>query len=116
MLILIVLTSTSIVGQSTVDVSTDSDMTFELKDDTLYSITGQKIFVGQQLAIGNPSGINGNFRSIISKKAAIVPSIWGQDKRYDNSIENYVDSKKNREKLLKFLNTTSQCFNVISHI
>jgi hypothetical protein len=78
-------------------------MRFELKDDTLYSSTGLKIFVGQKLIIGNASGEEGQYRSIISNKAAIVPSIWGQDKRYENAIENYVDSKKNKEKLRKFL-------------
>jgi len=74
-----------------------------LRSDTLYIAEGQKIFVGQQLTVGEPSGANGHFRSVISKKAAIVPSIWGQDKRFENAIENYVDSKKNKEKLRLFL-------------
>ena len=82
---------------------TKDEMTFELKNDTLYSSTGLKLFVGQKLIIGNASGEGGQFRSIISSKAAIVPSIWGQDKRFENAIENYVDSKKNKERLKKFL-------------
>jgi len=55
------------------------------------------------LIIGNASGEAGHYRAIISKKAAIVPSIWGQDKRYENAIENYVDTKKSKEKLKKSL-------------
>jgi hypothetical protein len=60
-------------------------------------------FVGQKLIIGNGSGEGGQYRSIISKKAAIVPSVWGQDKRYENAVENYVDSRKSKEKLRKIL-------------
>ena len=74
-------------------------MTLELKNDTLFSNTGLKFFVGQKLIIGNASGEAGQYRSIISRKAAIVPSIWGQDRRFENAIENYVDSKKNKEKV-----------------
>ncbi len=74
-------------------------MTLELKNDTLFSNTGLKIIIGQKLVIGNASSGTGHYRSIISKKAAIVPSIWGQDKGFENAIENYVDSKKNKEKL-----------------
>ena len=107
LLSLAVLTVTNICGQTKEDNLISDNMTFELKGDTLYSTTGLKLFVGQQLTIGEPSGIDGHFRSIISKKAAIVPSIWGQDRRYENAIENYVDSKKNKEKLRKFLTTAS---------
>lgn len=103
LLCLTVLFSNSIYGQKKGDNLISNAMTFELKKDTLYSSTGLKIFVGQKLIIGNASGEGGQYRSIISNKAAIVPSIWGQDKRYDNAIENYVDSKKNKEKLMKFL-------------
>lgn len=78
-------------------------MELEWKNDTLYTGTGLKLFVGQQLLTGVPSGHDGNFRAIISQKAAIVPSIWGQDKRYENAIENYVDSKKSKEKLKAML-------------
>jgi hypothetical protein len=103
LLFLIVLATMRTFGQTSSESLIKDDMTFELKNDTLYSSTGLKLFVGQQLTIGQPSGMDGHFRSIISKKAAIVPSIWGQDKRYENAIENYVDSKKNKEKLKSFL-------------
>jgi hypothetical protein len=106
LLCLTVLTTTTICGQTKENNLINDEMTFELKGDTLYSTTGLKLFVGQQLTLGEASGIDGHFRSIISKKAAIVPSIWGQDKRYENAIENYVDSKKNKEKLRKFLTIT----------
>jgi hypothetical protein len=69
-------------------------MTLELKNDTLVSDKGQKFYVGQQLILGQPDRADGLYRSIISSKAAIVPAIWGQDKRYEYPIENYVDSKK----------------------
>jgi len=74
-------------------------MTLELKNDTLFSSTGLKFYIGQKLIIGNAAGQDGQYRSIISKKAAVVPSIWGQDERYENAIENYVDSKKNKAKV-----------------
>jgi hypothetical protein len=87
-------------GQSKVN---NTETSAILKGDTLTSAEGVKLFVGQQLSIGEPSGKDGYYRSIISKKAAIVPSIWGQDKRYENAIENIVDSKKNKDKLTLFL-------------
>ena len=84
--IVILVTATKVCGQPKVDTPIHDEMTFEWKGDTLYSTTGLKLYVGQQLMIGKPSGIDGYFRSVISKKAAIVPSIWGQDKRYENAI------------------------------
>jgi len=78
-------------------------MVFELKNDTLFSNTGLKIFVGQKLIVGNAAGEEGYYRSIISKDAAIVPSIWGQDMRFENAIENHVNKKKSREKVKKSL-------------
>ncbi len=101
--VLIICFSNSIYGQTKEDSLSNKEINFELKNDTLYSGTGLKLFVGQKLVLGNASGEGGQYRSIISKKAAIVPSIWGQDKRYENAIENYVDSKKNKEKLRSFL-------------
>jgi hypothetical protein len=74
-------------------------MTFELKKDTLFSNTGLKIYVGKKFVLGKPAGEEGRYRSIISKKAALVPSIWGQNKNFEYAIENYVDSKKDKEKL-----------------
>lgn len=100
---LIIFFANSTYGQSTEGKLINGAMSFELKSDTLYSSTGLKIFVGQKLIIGNAHGDDGQYRSIISKKAAIVPSIWGQDKRYENAIENYVDSRKNKERLRRFL-------------
>ena len=105
-LIFLVLTIFSVLtsyGQTKADNTNNTETSATLKGDTLYSAEGLKFFVGQQLTVGEPSGIDGHFRSIISKKAAIVPSIWGQDKRYENAVENYVDSKKNTEKLTHFL-------------
>ncbi len=75
-----------------------ADMVFELKNDTLFSNTGLKIFVGQKFILGEAAGANG-YRSIISKKTAIVPSIWGQNKNYENAIENHVQPKKETAKL-----------------
>jgi hypothetical protein len=89
----------SVFGQTNTDSLINGGITLELKNDTLFSNTGLKFFVGQKLIIGNASGEAGQYRSIISKKAAIVPSIWGQNKRFENAIENYVDSKKNKEKV-----------------
>ena len=102
-LIVSVLITTISYGQTNADNKSNNEISTTLKGDTLYSSDGQIYFVGQQLTVGEPSNKDGYFRSILSKKAAIVPSIWGQDKRYENSIENYVDSKKNREKLIQFL-------------
>lgn len=98
-LFLILLCSRSLNGQTNPDTLINKDAIFELKGDTLFSNTGLKIFVGQKLIVGKATGNEGLFRSIISKKAAIVPSIWGQDKRYENAIENIVDSKKNKQKV-----------------
>ena len=89
----------SLYGQTNDDTPTNDNMRFTLIDDTLFSNTGLKLVIGQKLTIGNAGGEKGEYRSIISKKAAIVPSIWGQDGRYENAIENYVDSKKNKEKV-----------------
>ena len=89
----------SVYGQTNADSLINGGMTLELKNDTLFSNTGLKLFVGQKLIIGNASGEAGQYRSVISKKAAIVPSIRGQDMRFENAIENYIDSKKNKEKV-----------------
>ena len=78
------------------DVVTADNDSFQLKNDTLYSGTGLKFFRGQQLVIGKPAGDDGYYRSIIHN-TAIVPSVWGQDRRYDHAIENHVNVKKSRE-------------------
>lgn len=83
-------------GSKTFDVVTVDNESWQLKNDTLYSSTGLKFFSGQQLIIGNPAGENGYYRSVIYK-SAVVPSIWGQDKRYDHAIENHIDVRKSRE-------------------
>ncbi len=90
-------------GQTKTNNTNDKEPLPVLKGDTLYFNDGVKIFVGQVLNVGKPSGVDGQFRAIISKKAAIVPSIWGQDKRFEYAIENYADSKKSKEKLTQFL-------------
>lgn len=95
--------SASLYGQENNSGSIAKNTTFEFKNDTLYSATGLKLYAGQQFIIGNAAGEDGQYRSIISSKAALVPSIWGQDPRYEYAIENYVDSKKNKEKLKKTL-------------
>src|SRR5215203_1944583 len=78
------------------DIVTTDNESLRLRNDTLYSSTGLKFFKGQQLVIGKPAGDEGYYRSIIHN-TAIVPSIWGQDKRYDHAIENHVNVKKSRE-------------------
>ena len=93
----------SVDGQTPADSLADEKMTIELKGDTLVTSTGLKIFVGEKLIIGNPAGEAGRYRSIISRNAALVPSIWGQTSRSGYAIENYVDSKKSKERLLKSL-------------
>src|SRR5688572_16025907 len=77
----------------TFEMVTVDNENFQLKNDTLYSSTGLKFFRGQQLIVGKPAGEDGYYRSIIYK-SAVVPSIWGQDKRYDHAIENHVNVKK----------------------
>ena len=89
-------------GGRTFDVVTVGDESFQLKNDSLYSSTGFKFFRGQVIIIGGPAGDDGYYRSIIYK-TAIVPSIWGQDKRYDHAIENHVNVKKSREGVKKLL-------------
>lgn len=84
------------------DLVTAGNESYQLKGDTLFSSTGFKFYIGQQLVIGNPAGQDGYYRSI-TFKAAIVPSIWGQDKRYDHAIENHVNVKKSREGVKQFL-------------
>jgi hypothetical protein len=102
-LFFIVFSSVSLHGQENNNRLINKNTSFEFKDDTLFSGTGLKLYIGQKLIIGNPAGEAGQYRSIISKKAAIVPSIWGQDIRYENAIENYVDSRKNKQKVKKSL-------------
>jgi hypothetical protein len=104
-LVFIVLSPVLLYAQTNGDKLINKSTTFEFKDDTLSSGTGIKLFIGQKLIIGNAAGEAGQYRSVVSKKAALVPSIWGQDMRYENAIENYVDSKKNKEKLKKSLIT-----------
>lgn len=100
-LFLLVFSTPALRAQTNSDTLVRHNMVFELKNDTLYATTGLKIFVGQQLTIGNAAGAEGYYRSIISRKTAIVPSIWGQDRRYDYAIENHVNRKKNRELVKK---------------
>jgi hypothetical protein len=96
---LIVLFCNTVYGQTNTDTLINGGMALELKNDTLFSSTGLKFFVGQKLVIGNAAGQAGYYRSVISKNAAIVPSIWGQDMRFENAIENHVNKKKSREKV-----------------
>jgi hypothetical protein len=103
LLFIIVVFSNTLYGQTKADTLINKDITPEFRNDTLFFNTGLKLFIGQKLIIGNASGEAGQYRSIVSNKAAIVPSIWGQDKRFENAIENYVDSKKNKEKVKRSL-------------
>ena len=89
-------------GSRVYDLVSADNESYQLKGDTLFSDTGLKFFKGQQLIIGNPAGEDGYYRSIIYK-TAIVPSIWGQDRRYDHAIENHVNVKKSREGVKEFL-------------
>lgn len=93
--------SRNLSGRTFDTVAVDNE-SWQLKNDTLYSSTGLKFFKGQRLTIGNPAGEDGYYRSIIYN-TAIVPSIWGQDKRYDHAIENHVNVKKSREGVKQFL-------------
>ncbi len=87
-------------AQPNIDSLASDSRQAELKGDTLVTSTGLKIYVGQKLTIGKPARPDGLFRSIISSKAAIVPNIWGRKNRgYENDIENYVDTKKGKEKI-----------------
>jgi len=87
-------------AQSGIDSLASDSRQAELKGDTLATSAGLKIYVGQKLIIGKPARPDGLFRSIISSKAAIVPNIWGRKNRgYENDIENYVDTKKDKEKI-----------------
>ncbi len=76
---------------------------YELKNDTLFSASGIKIFSGQKLQLGNATGYNGLYRSIISKWAAVVPRIWGKNPNFENDIENHVDNKKGKASLKKLI-------------
>ncbi|MBC7937644.1 MAG: hypothetical protein H7Y86_20025 [Rhizobacter sp.] len=89
--------SSSVKAQSNGDSLFNHQTILELKNDTLYYGNGIKFYTGQQLLIGKAAGSAGYYRSIIHKKAALVPSIWGQDKNYDHAIENHVNKKKSRE-------------------
>jgi hypothetical protein len=89
-------------GGKTHNVVNVDNESLQLRGDTLYSSTGFKFFKGQQLIVGKPAGEDGYYRSIVYK-TAIVPSIWGQDKRYDHAIENHVNVKKSREGVKQFL-------------
>jgi hypothetical protein len=89
-------------GGRAFDVVTVDNESFQLKNDTLYSSNGLKFYRGQKLIIGGPAGNEGYYRSIIYK-AAVVPSIWGQDTRYDHAIENHVNVKKSKEGVKQLL-------------
>lgn len=93
----------SVYGQTNSDSLINGAMTLELKNDTLFSNTGLKIFAGQKLIVGKAACEDGYYRSVISKNAAIVPSIWGQDMRFENAIENHVNKKQSREKVKRDL-------------
>ncbi len=93
----------SLYAQTSSNEIIDKNTTVEFINDTLFFSNGLRLYIGQKLVVGNAAGELGQFRSIISKKAALVPSIWGQNMRYENAIENYEDSKKNKEKVKKSL-------------
>lgn len=99
----IILIGGFVYGQDKGDSLINNEVSFKLEGDTLYASNDLKLFSGKKLIVGNPSTSGGQYRSIVSNKAAIVPSIWGQDRRFENAIENYVDSKKNKERLRDLL-------------
>lgn len=84
-------------AKKTFDEVTVGNERLQLRNDTLYSSTGTNYYIGQELIIGQPAGVDGYYRSITSRHAAIVPSIWGQDKRFEYAIENHVSGNKSRE-------------------
>ncbi|MBK8788202.1 MAG: hypothetical protein IPN43_17355 [Chitinophagaceae bacterium] len=62
-------------AQTSSDKIINKSTTVEFKNDTLFYSNGLKLFIGQKLIIGNAAGDAGQYRSIISKKAALLPSI-----------------------------------------
>ena len=78
------------------------DMSFELRGDTLFSTTGLKLFVGQTVIAGTGAAGDGYYRFVTSSKAAIKPSIWGQDRRYEYAIENHISPEKSRAEVRQF--------------
>jgi hypothetical protein len=101
-IILLACSSSRNTGGRTYDVVTVGNESLQLRNDTLHSSAGLKFYKGQQLIVGNPAGRDGYYRSIVYK-TAIVPSIWGQDRRYDHAIENHIDRRQSREGVKRLL-------------
>ena len=99
-LVLIIFSSLRIIAQKSGRVISKNGIALELRNDTLFSNAGISIFVGQKILLGQPAAQD-RYRSILSKYAAIVPEIWGPNKRFENQFENYVDSKKGKASVRK---------------
>jgi hypothetical protein len=63
-------------GQAVSDSTAQSDTTFTLKDDTLFSSKGFNICVGQKFIIGKGSGEEGRYQSISFKSPLAFPLIF----------------------------------------
>lgn len=95
----ILILSSSVYAQNSIDSTITKDTKFYLANDTLISASGLKIYPGQKLILGEGSAHNGRYRSIVSKYAALVPNIWGRNNGYEYLIENYTDNKKGRKQM-----------------
>jgi hypothetical protein len=102
-LFIAILISQTTFAQKSKDTEINKDTKFVVVNDTLISESGRKIFVGQKLKLGKPSGNNNSYRSIISKYAALVPNIWGNNNGLKHLIENYVDNKKGKKQLAELI-------------
>lgn len=89
----------SVIAQSSTDSLFGKGINAELRNDTLFVGSGIIIYPGQQFVVGTGARVDGGYRTIISKYAAIVPTIWGHNSKYEYDIENVVDSKKGRQLL-----------------
>ena len=107
---LLTIIAASVYGQSNVDPLIANDAKYELRNDTFFLNSGLKISIGQKLITGNGAGINGQYRSIISDYAAVVPRIWGKNPNYENDIENHVDDKRGRKQMKEL--TSGQYFTI----
>jgi hypothetical protein len=99
LLYFVICISSSAYTQNSFDSTITKETKFELKNDTLTSMLGLRIYSGQKFILGNGAGLNSRYRSIISKYAALVPNIWGRNNGIENLIENFVDNKKGKKQL-----------------
>lgn len=91
-------------GQSITDPLKRDTTHLVLRNDTLFSDKGYKIFVGKQLVIGKGSGENGRYLSINFKSAAAFPLIFLRNAEIKNNIEYQADpSARDADKVKEYL-------------